>query len=94
MSSELVRVELARVARVGEADASTLHSVLAGVRLVAVTSEVLDAAARFVSLRVRTLDAIHLASALTAGATEMLVYDLRLAEAAEAAGLVVLAPGA
>jgi predicted nucleic acid-binding protein len=43
---------------------------------------------------VRALDAIHLASALRVGAREMLVYDRRLAEAASAAGLQVLSPGA
>jgi len=47
-----------------------------------------------VSAGVRTLDAIHLASALIVDAREMLVYDLRLGEAAAAAGLVIASPGA
>jgi len=43
---------------------------------------------------VRTLDAVHLASALRIRARRMLVYDRRLAEAADAAGLETIAPGA
>ena len=46
------------------------------------------------SAHVRSLDAIHLASAVRVGARRMLVYDRRLAEAAEAAGNEVLQPGA
>ena len=46
------------------------------------------------SAQVRTLDAVHLASALRVGARQMLVYDRRLADAAEAAGFDVLSPGA
>jgi predicted nucleic acid-binding protein len=42
----------------------------------------------------RTLDAIHLASALEVGADEMIVYDRRLADAARANGLTVTSPGA
>jgi hypothetical protein len=42
---------------------------------------------------VRTLDAVHLASAETTEPDEMLVYDVRLAAAARALGLAVSAPG-
>lgn len=62
--------------------------------LVDVDRELLDAAVAWTSARVRSVDAIHLASALRVGARQMLVYDRRLAEAAEAAGLEVLSPGA
>jgi len=43
----------------------------------------------------RSLDALHLASALLLGAelTTFIAYDRRLADAARAAGLVVAAPG-
>ena len=40
----------------------------------------------------RTLDAIHLASALLVTADEFFCYDTRLARAAEAAALVVATP--
>ncbi|MGQ0779282.1 MAG: PIN domain-containing protein [Pseudonocardiales bacterium] len=40
----------------------------------------------------RSLDALHLAAALRVGADVMVTYDGRQADAAEAAGLPVLAP--
>jgi predicted nucleic acid-binding protein len=42
----------------------------------------------------RTLDAIHLASAQIADPAEMIVYDRRLQTAAEDTGFVVVSPGA
>jgi predicted nucleic acid-binding protein len=46
--------------------------------------------------RLRTLDAIHLATALDLAdsLSTLLTYDKLLAEAARAAGLTVLSPGA
>lgn len=41
----------------------------------------------------RSLDAIHLASAVMAGAHVMMTFDVRLAEAADFAGMTVLSPG-
>lgn len=60
--------------------------------LVDVTDVLLRAAATLASLTVRTLDAIHLASAQRVGADEVLAYDARLREAASAAGLATAAP--
>jgi len=42
----------------------------------------------------RSLDAIHLASAVAVGADSLVTYDARLAEAARGIGLPVLAPAA
>jgi predicted nucleic acid-binding protein len=42
---------------------------------------------------VRTLDAIHLASALHVDADELLAYDTRLLAAAAEHGLLVASPG-
>jgi hypothetical protein len=58
------------------------------------TDEVRDAAGR-VSGRVRTLDAIHVASAQVLGdALDVLVgYDKRMLEVADSAGLRTAAPG-
>lgn len=42
----------------------------------------------------RSLDAIHVAAALRAGADVMVTYDFRQAAAAESSGLRVVAPGA
>ena len=43
-------------------------------------------------IELRSLDAIHLASAIAVGADAILTYDLRLADAAAAVGLASLAP--
>jgi uncharacterized protein len=61
--------------------------------LVDVTDVLLRSAAALASLTVRTLDAIHLASAQRIGADEVLVYDARLREAAASAQLATAAPG-
>jgi hypothetical protein len=62
--------------------------------LIDLDRELLEAAISWTSVPVRSIDAVHLASALRVGVSEMLVYDSRLAEAAAAAGLEVLSPGA
>lgn len=41
----------------------------------------------------RSLDALHLATVLRLDAASLLTYDLRLTDAAEAAGVRVVAPG-
>jgi predicted nucleic acid-binding protein len=61
--------------------------------LVEVTADVLAAAARLASRTVRTLDAIHLASAVRIGADELVAYDRRLLAAAAAHGLSTAQPG-
>jgi uncharacterized protein len=62
--------------------------------LVDVSDEVLRAAATLTSREVRTLDAVHLASAKRVDPDEVLVYDRRLGDAARAAGFLVAHPGA
>jgi hypothetical protein len=68
--------------------------VLAGIALINLTTSVLDEAAVLEPRTLRTLDALHLASALRLGGDMdgMVVYDARLAEAARTSGLDVLAP--
>lgn len=95
-TSVLAIVEVQRGARVAD-PANGWHSaraVLDRLLLVDLDRDLLQDAVSFTSARVRSLDAIHLVSALRAGARQMLVYDLRLAEAASAAGLDVISPGA
>jgi predicted nucleic acid-binding protein len=62
--------------------------------LIAVSDAVLRAAADLASASIRTLDAIHLASAIRIEPYEMVVYDQRLSTAASAEGLSVVNPGA
>jgi predicted nucleic acid-binding protein len=61
--------------------------------LVAVGDRVLRQAAAITSREVRTLDAIHLSTALYIEADELITYDRRLFAAAEAQGVAAAAPG-
>lgn len=62
--------------------------------LIDVTDGLLRAAADLASRSGRTLDAIHLASALRINPDELLAYDRRLVEAAAERRLAVASPGA
>ncbi len=98
VASEVVRVELRRAARrasPAQPDAiQRVEDVLAGLHLLKVNRRVLDQAGELPPAKLRSLDAIHFASALSLGEDlgAMVVYDNALAEAARAAGLTVLAP--
>jgi predicted nucleic acid-binding protein len=61
--------------------------------LVDVSDRVLRDAAALTSREVRTLDAIHLATALYIEAEELVAYDRRLLDAAGARGLSTTSPG-
>lgn len=65
---------------------------LVGVAEVPLSADVLIAARGIGSDLLRSLDAIHLASALAVRADVVLTYDDRLADAAAGAGLEVVAP--
>ena len=98
ISSALARVEVLRtVRRAGDEEAyRRAQEVLARVGLLRIDDAVLGAAALLRPPELRTLDAIHLASALSVGERlgGMVVYDFRLARAAEVCGVHVMAPEA
>lgn len=93
-ASSLAWVEVWRsLRRAGVTDLeATVEAALSGVARYAWNDTVLGRAQRVGLDTLRSLDAIHLASALTVGAESILTYDERLAESAEAVGLRVLAP--
>ena len=95
VSSDLARVEVIRATRrINEAALPTAVAVLAALNLVPMTTDLLNAAGVIGNPGLRSLDAIHLASATSIGAalTSFVVYDHRLAEAAAAAGLDTVMP--
>lgn len=97
VSSVLARVEVLRaVRRAGERRAvvDRAESILGGIAMVRLDEWVVTTASRLPPLELRTLDAVHLATALSIGPTlpEFVTYDIRLASAAEEAGLSVHAP--
>jgi predicted nucleic acid-binding protein len=95
-SSMLAHAELLRAVQgAGPAAVSTGRQVLGGLDLVDVTREILEAAGTLRSeVRLGTLDAIHLATAMAADdrLVEMIVYDDRLRSAAVELGLPTAAP--
>lgn len=96
VSSGLLLAEAVRAcARYGPSYARLARQASEAVALLPVDDAVLSAAADLAPAELRTLDAIHLATALSLGEDigAMLVYDARLSAAATRAGLRVLAPG-
>ena len=94
--SELGRVEVLRAARrVGDEVLAEARAVVGDLDLVPLDRAVQDVACDIGAPMLRTLDALHLASALLLGEalTAFVAYDYRLADAARAAGLVVATPG-
>lgn len=96
VASELVEAELRRLAlrAVGVRALPLAERLLARVSSVALTTALLRQAGALLPPELRTLDAIHLATALSLGPLldEFLCYDARLASAASAAGFSVVAP--
>jgi len=97
VSSELARVEVLRGCR--RLDAGTLpqaRALLADIELIPLAGRVIDDAGDIAEPLLRSLDALHLASALSIAPdlTAFIAYDRRLAAAATAAGLLTFQPGA
>ena len=98
VTSELARVEVMRAARratTQPAAQKRAEEVMAGLYLLKIDGNILSTAARLEPRILRSLDAIHLASALSLGTDlgAIVTYDSNMAEAAEGCGLHVLAPG-
>jgi predicted nucleic acid-binding protein len=96
VSSELGRVEVLRAARrAGDPVMAEARAVVGDLDLIPLDRAVQDVACDIGDRSLRTLDALHLASALLLGdvLTAFVAYDHRLADGARAAGLVVAAPG-
>jgi uncharacterized protein len=74
--------------------ADRVEAVLRPVTALGIDDEIVQAAASVEPTGLRSLDAIHLASALVLGEVldALVTYDARLGEAAEAAGVRVLSP--
>lgn len=95
LSSALSRVEVVRaVSRAGPEPITRARSVLARLHLVPMDRHLLDVAAELGPPVLRSLDAIHIASAhlLRAELRAVVTYDARMAAAARALRLPVAAP--
>ncbi|WP_375476486.1 type II toxin-antitoxin system VapC family toxin [uncultured Jatrophihabitans sp.] len=96
VSSELVKIEVVRAAR--RLDPQVLPAarrLVAQLDLIPMASDLIESAADVGSDLLRSLDAIHLASALSLGSalTAFVAYDTRLTAAAQHANLPIAQPG-
>ena len=96
VSSDLLRIEVLRSAR--RIDSSVMkeaREALRSVDFIALSSDVCELAADLEPAVLRSLDAAHVATALSVGddLEGVITYDRRLAEACDNLGLNVVAPG-
>ena len=94
-SSALARIEVARALMPSGAEAvSRGEDVLRRIQLLRVNDRVLNEAGRMKPAELRSLDAIHLASAQQLGTSvkQIITYDERMSDAAKAAGWSVASP--
>jgi predicted nucleic acid-binding protein len=95
VTSALARAELLRAAyRYDDEALRKAREVLDGIAAITLTESLLDAAGTIGPPSLRTLDAIHLVSALELGGdlTALVAYDERLLDAASQVGAPTLTP--
>jgi hypothetical protein len=95
VSSALARVEVTRAVRSqGTGARLRAQAVLSRVRLLQIDDDILSTAAQLEPGVMRSLDAIHLASARVFGAEmeALVTYDTRMRDAAAMLGFAVVAP--
>ena len=95
ITSELAVAEVVRAVRRVGGDVNVALAHLDSLEQLVMDRDLMLAAGTVDPPGIRTLDAIHLAAALAAGEElgGVVTYDARMADAARALGLLVLAPG-
>lgn len=93
-SSDLLVAETIGTLNRRELDVSQARAALKAVHLMPIRRDILDAAADLSKLGLRTLDGIHLATALSVKSNidAFITFDHKLGEAAQALGLRVIQP--
>jgi predicted nucleic acid-binding protein len=95
LSSALARAEVIRAVLTAGPDAVKRgEAILSRIELIRVNDRVLDAAGRMLPIELRSLDAVHLATAQLMGEdlARLITYDVRMAEAARRFGWTVASP--
>ena len=95
LSSALLSVEGRRAARrYGEPAAKRAHAALTAITLIPLDQPILDTAAKLNPAELRSLDALHLATAVSLGEDleRLYCYDTRLTRAAQTLGIEVSQP--
>lgn len=94
ISSLLLETELRGFAVRHTIAQSKVTDVISGISLAELPPSLFAEAGLLAEPTLRSLDALHLASALRLGVDVVVTYDLRLADAARALGLRVVSPAA
>ena len=98
ISSELARLEVKRaVFRINPKDIELANEELSRINFVSISNQVLNVAESFTgSVTLATLDAIHVATAITLGhqIDGIITYDKQMISNAAVMGIKVLSPGA
>ena len=98
ISSELARLEVKRaVFRINPKDIELANEELSRINIVSISNQVLTVAESFTgSVTLATLDAIHVATAITLGhqIEGIITYDKQMISNAAVMGIKVLSPGA
>lgn len=92
VSCYLLATELNRSAVRLRVSPKGVFDALCEVTLLMPSSSTFDLAGRLPGENLRSLDALHVASAIESGADAFLTYDMRQAEAANDAGIAVISP--
>jgi uncharacterized protein len=95
VTNEIAVIEVTRAAGLADPSPQTraeTRRLLEETDLVQIDRDLIHDAAGLASQRLRTLDALHLATALRAQPGELVAYDQRLLDAAAEAGLTVASP--
>jgi hypothetical protein len=94
VASEILEVEVMRATRRGGGDGAVARARLDVVRLLPLSEEIRRGASELAPLSIRSLDAIHIATALELGGilNGLYTYDDRMSHAAREVGLDVYAP--
>jgi predicted nucleic acid-binding protein len=93
--SALARTEVSRaLLPLGPATVQRGHEVLSRVELIRISDRILLDAGTLLPAQLRSLDAIHIATMRQLGASlrRVVTYDSRIAKAASAMGMTILAP--
>ena|SRR3990170_2592544 len=96
ISSALAWAEVVRAIHRAGGSTTRAERVLGGIGLVPIDDGIVRSAAALAPVTLRTLDAIHVATALSLGddVSGLVTYDDRLASAAAEVGIGVISPGA
>jgi predicted nucleic acid-binding protein len=92
VSSDLLETELRRIGVRNNIDQVLITAILDGVSLTPLSRDQFREAGLYPQTDLHSLDALHLASALSVNASAIVTYDTRLTEAARAHGIEAIAP--